>query len=44
MGAGGATVQAGMPQMEDRMAWTKPRVTEVSLALEINGYVCADLV
>ncbi|MFC7474504.1 pyrroloquinoline quinone precursor peptide PqqA [Dankookia sp. GCM10030260] len=25
------------------MAWTKPRVTEVSLALEINSYACADI-
>jgi coenzyme PQQ precursor peptide PqqA len=25
------------------MAWKKPRVTEVSLALEINSYACADL-
>ena len=28
---------------EDHMAWTKPRVTEVSLALEINSYACADV-
>ncbi|KAA2213638.1 pyrroloquinoline quinone precursor peptide PqqA [Teichococcus oryzae] len=25
------------------MAWKKPRVTEVSLALEINSYACAEL-
>ncbi|MBK1657036.1 pyrroloquinoline quinone precursor peptide PqqA [Paracraurococcus ruber] len=25
------------------MAWKKPRVTEVSLALEINSYACADI-
>jgi coenzyme PQQ precursor peptide PqqA len=29
--------------MEDPMAWTKPRVTEVSLALEINSYACAEI-
>jgi coenzyme PQQ precursor peptide PqqA len=28
---------------EARMAWTKPRVTEVSLALEINSYACAEV-
>ena len=28
---------------EERMAWTKPRVTEVSLALEINSYACAEI-
>jgi coenzyme PQQ precursor peptide PqqA len=26
---------------EGNMAWTKPRITEVSLALEINSYACA---
>jgi len=25
------------------MAWNKPRVTEVSLALEINSYACAEI-
>ncbi|NOG68918.1 pyrroloquinoline quinone precursor peptide PqqA [Dankookia rubra] len=25
------------------MAWKKPRVTEVSLALEINSYACAEI-
>ncbi|MFZ4408109.1 MAG: pyrroloquinoline quinone precursor peptide PqqA [Paracraurococcus sp.] len=29
--------------MEGNMAWTKPRVTEVSLALEINSYACAEI-
>jgi len=29
--------------MEETMAWKKPRVTEVSLALEINSYACAEL-
>jgi len=24
------------------MAWNTPRVTEVSLALEINAYACAE--
>jgi coenzyme PQQ precursor peptide PqqA len=27
----------------DRMAWKKPRITEISLALEINSYACADI-
>ncbi|MBX6741655.1 MAG: pyrroloquinoline quinone precursor peptide PqqA [Acetobacteraceae bacterium] len=25
------------------MSWKKPRITEVSLALEINGYACAEI-
>jgi len=25
------------------MAWKKPRITEVSLALEINSYACAEI-
>jgi coenzyme PQQ precursor peptide PqqA len=25
------------------MAWKKPRITEISLALEINSYACADI-
>jgi coenzyme PQQ precursor peptide PqqA len=29
--------------MENIMAWKKPRVTEVSLALEINSYACAEI-
>jgi coenzyme PQQ precursor peptide PqqA len=29
--------------MEDAMVWTTPRVTEISLALEINAYACAGL-
>ncbi|WP_431270335.1 pyrroloquinoline quinone precursor peptide PqqA [Dankookia sp. P2] len=29
--------------MEVNMAWNKPRVTEVSLALEINSYACAEI-
>ena len=29
--------------MEKIMAWKKPRVTEVSLALEINSYACAEI-
>jgi len=24
------------------MAWTKPRITEIAVALEINGYACAE--
>jgi coenzyme PQQ precursor peptide PqqA len=30
-------------QMEANMAWKKPRVTEISLALEINSYACAEI-
>jgi coenzyme PQQ precursor peptide PqqA len=26
-----------------QMAWTKPRVVEISVALEINCYACADI-
>jgi len=25
------------------MAWKKPRIVEVSLALEINSYACAEI-
>ncbi|MBC7432695.1 MAG: pyrroloquinoline quinone precursor peptide PqqA [Rubritepida sp.] len=25
------------------MSWTAPKITEVSLALEINCYVCAEV-
>jgi coenzyme PQQ precursor peptide PqqA len=28
---------------ECAMAWKKPRIVEVSLALEINAYACAEL-
>ncbi|HYF07199.1 MAG TPA: pyrroloquinoline quinone precursor peptide PqqA [Acetobacteraceae bacterium] len=27
---------------EDAMAWKKPRVTEISVAMEINCYACAE--
>ena len=30
------------PMKEDVMAWKKPRVTEVSVAMEINCYACAE--
>lgn len=30
-------------QPEEAMAWKKPRIVEVSLALEINGYACAEI-
>ena len=29
--------------MEECMSWSKPRVVEVSLALEINSYACAEI-
>jgi len=29
--------------VEEQMAWKKPRVTELSLALEINCYTCAEI-
>jgi coenzyme PQQ precursor peptide PqqA len=38
--AGGA-VERRNPE-EDDMAWKKPRVTEVSVAMEINCYACAE--
>lgn len=28
---------------EDIMAWKKPRVTEISVAMEINCYACAEV-
>jgi coenzyme PQQ precursor peptide PqqA len=28
---------------ETIMAWKKPRIVEVSLALEINSYACAEI-
>jgi coenzyme PQQ precursor peptide PqqA len=31
------------PQPEGPMAWKKPRIVEVSLALEINAYACAEI-
>jgi coenzyme PQQ precursor peptide PqqA len=34
---------AAKPWRNAQMAWKKPRVTEVSLALEINSYACAEL-
>jgi len=30
------------PRKEDLMAWKKPRVTEMSVAMEINCYACAE--
>ena len=29
--------------VEDDMAWKKPRVTEISVAMEINCYACAEV-
>lgn len=26
--------------MEDHMAWTAPKITEIPLGAEINSYVC----
>jgi coenzyme PQQ precursor peptide PqqA len=28
---------------EANMSWKKPRIVEVSLALEINAYACAEI-
>ena len=28
--------------MEVDMAWTKPKVSEISIGLEINSYACAE--
>ncbi|MBL6076749.1 pyrroloquinoline quinone precursor peptide PqqA [Belnapia sp. T18] len=39
----GPTIKRPPHPMEDIMAWKKPRVTEVSLALEINSYACAEI-
>ncbi|CAH0301210.1 pyrroloquinoline quinone precursor peptide PqqA [Roseomonas sp. CECT 9278] len=42
------TTFTGLPQYRgactgiDIMAWKKPRVTEVSVAMEINCYACAE--
>ena len=34
---------SGRKPEESAMAWKKPRVVEVSLALEINAYACAEI-
>lgn len=35
---------AGPVAAEERtMAWKTPKIVEVSLALEINGYACAEI-
>ena len=35
---------SGRPQAEDSfMAWKKPKIVEISLALEINSYACAEI-
>lgn len=32
------------PQQEERfMAWKRPKIVEISLALEINSYACAEI-
>jgi len=28
---------------ESKMAWTKPKLIEIPVGLEINAYACADL-
>jgi len=33
----------GAHDLEEAMIWRKPRVVEVSLALEINAYACAEI-
>jgi coenzyme PQQ precursor peptide PqqA len=30
-------------QGRENMAWKKPRIVEISLALEINSYACAEI-
>ena len=39
---GGPVSPPRHPTGERPIAWKKPRVTEVSLALEINAYACAE--
>ncbi|WP_229677881.1 pyrroloquinoline quinone precursor peptide PqqA [Caldovatus sediminis] len=41
MGAAGSSCPAEGAE-DIPMAWKKPRVTEVSLAMEINCYACAE--
>ncbi|MBX9701265.1 MAG: pyrroloquinoline quinone precursor peptide PqqA [Acetobacteraceae bacterium] len=38
-----AVLHAPLRQEESPMAWKKPRIVEVSLALEINAYACAEV-
>jgi coenzyme PQQ precursor peptide PqqA len=40
---GAARNGARSRQGRTQMAWTKPRVVEISVALEINCYACADI-
>ena len=28
---------------EDRMAWKTPKIIEISVAMEINSYACAEI-
>lgn len=37
----GASPDKNVHQPEEYMAWKKPRVVEISAAMEINCYVCA---
>jgi coenzyme PQQ precursor peptide PqqA len=41
--AGTASLVLVATRLEDIMAWKKPRIVEISLALEINGYACAEI-
>jgi len=43
LGPGGAQICLSPFREETVMAWRKPRVTEICLALEINGYASAGL-
>lgn len=39
----GHSNRTGPTSEEFVMAWKKPRIVEVSLALEINSYACAEI-
>ena len=41
---GGGCIMATPRNAQERnMAWKTPKIVEVSLALEINSYACADI-
>ena len=33
--------RADFIQMEETMAWQKPRIVEIAVGMEINSYACA---
>ncbi|WP_073138742.1 pyrroloquinoline quinone precursor peptide PqqA [Muricoccus roseus] len=33
----------GCPEEERNMAWKTPKIVEISVAMEINSYACAEI-